>query len=270
GYDVIDPTRVNPELGGEDGLRDLVMALRRADLGLIVDIVPNHMAVGAANAWWWDVLQNGPASAYAHFFDIDWEPEDPAVHGKVLAPILGRSCAEAVAAGEITLAQDAAYGYVIKYFEHLFPVARADWADIEQRGLAAFAAATADGKERLIELLARQHYRLAWWRAANELINSRRFFNINELIGMRVEHDDVFEATHATILRLYREGLIDGVRVDHIDGLSHPSDYCRKLRASLASLQSSRPADAPRGPAYIVVEKILGPDEHLTRDLADA
>jgi (1->4)-alpha-D-glucan 1-alpha-D-glucosylmutase len=266
GYDVIDPTRVNAELGGEDGLRDLVAALRRADLGLIVDIVPNHMAVGGANAWWWDVLQNGRASRYAHFFDIDWEPDDPELHEKVLVPVLGRSCAEAVSAGEITLAHDNERGYLVKYFEHIFPVARADRAGIEREGLAAFAHTTASGKERLSRLLARQHYRLAWWRVANDEINWRRFFNINELIGVRVEHDDVFEATHATILRLYKEGVIDGVRVDHIDGLSHPGDYCRKLRARLSELESSRPAEIPRGPAYLVVEKILGPDEHLRRD----
>jgi len=266
GYDVIDPSQVNPELGGEDDLREFVAALRHADLGLIVDIVPNHMAIGAANAWWWDVLQNGPASRYAHFFDIDWEPEDPELRGKVLAPFLGRSCAEALAAGEITLAHDASRGYVIKYFEHIFPVARADWSAIEREGLSAFAPATANGKERLSQLLARQHYRLAWWRVANDEINWRRFFDINELIGLRIEHDDVFEATHVTILRLYREGLIDGVRVDHIDGLSHPGHYARKLRAWLAALESSRPANAPRGPAYIVVEKILGADEHLRRD----
>jgi (1->4)-alpha-D-glucan 1-alpha-D-glucosylmutase len=268
GYDVIDPTRVSPELGGEDALRDFVAALRRADLGLIVDIVPNHMAIGAANAWWWDVLQNGRASAYAHFFDIDWEAEDPQLRGKVLAPFLGRSCAEALAAGEITLAHDAERGYVIKYFEHIFPVARADWSEIEHQGLAAFAPATANGKERLSQLLARQHYRLAWWRVANDEINWRRFFDINELIAVSVEDDDVFEATHVTILRLYAEGLIDGVRVDHIDGLSHPGRYARKLRARLAALESSRPPNARRGSAYIVVEKILGPEEHLRRDWA--
>ena len=266
GYDVIDPTRVNPELGGEDGLRDLVAALRRAEFGLIVDIVPNHMAVGAANTWWWDVLQHGPASRYAHFFDIDWEPDDTELRGKLLAPFLGRSCAEAVAAGEIMLAHDAERGYVIKYSEHVFPVARAEWSEIERDGPAAFAPVTAHGKERLTRLLARQHYRLAWWRVANDEINWRRFFNINELIGVRVEHHDVFEATHATILRLYREGLIDGVRVDHIDGLSHPGDYCRRLRARLADLESARPGDTTRGPAYLAVEKILGRDEHLRRD----
>ena len=266
GYDVIDPTRINPELGGEDGLHGLVSALRRADLGLIVDIVPNHMAVGAGNTWWCDVLQNGRTSAFAHFFDIDWEPDDPELNGKVLAPFLGRSCADALAAGEITLAPDTERGYVIKYFEHLFPVARAYWSEVESEGLAAYASADARGRARLAALLARQHYRLAYWRVANDEINWRRFFDINELIGVRVEHDDVFEATHATVLRLYGEGMIDGFRIDHIDGLSHPGDYCRKLRARLAGLESTRPADAPPGPAYIVVEKILGSGEHLRRD----
>jgi malto-oligosyltrehalose synthase len=266
GYDVIDPTRINPELGGEDGLRGLVTTLRRADLGLIVDIVPNHMAIGAGNAWWWDVLQNGRTSAYAHFFDIDWEPDDPELHGKVLAPFLGRSCADALAAGEITLAHDAERGYVIKYFEHVFPIARIDWCEIERDGLSAYAPADVHGRARLSALLARQNYRLAYWRVANDEINWRRFFDINELIGVRVEHDDVFEATHATVLRLYGEGVIDGFRIDHIDGLSHPGDYCRKLRARLEGLESPRPRDAPRGPAYLVVEKILGSGEHLRRD----
>jgi (1->4)-alpha-D-glucan 1-alpha-D-glucosylmutase len=263
GYEVIDPSRVNAEVGGEDGLRAFVGALRTADLGLIVDIVPNHMAVGAGNAWWWDVLQNGQASRYAHFFDIDWQPDDPELRGKVLAPVLGRSCAEALAAGEIALTRDTERGYLIKYFEHIFPVAQAHWDEIERDGLAAYDPSDAAGRERLASLLARQHYRLAWWRVANDEINWRRFFNINELIGVRVEHDDVFEATHASILRLYREGLVDGVRVDHVDGLSHPGDYCRQLRARLSALESSRPAGAPRGPAYLIVEKILGPDEHL-------
>jgi (1->4)-alpha-D-glucan 1-alpha-D-glucosylmutase len=266
GYDVIDPTRVNPELGGEDALRGLVTALRRAGLGLIVDIVPNHMAVGAGNAWWWDVLQNGRTSRYAHYFDIDWEPDDPELHGKVLVPVLGRSCTEALAACEITLAHEASRGYVIKYFEHAFPIARGGWHEIERAGLTAYDPADVDGRERLAALLGRQHYRLAYWRVANDEINWRRFFDINELVGVRVEHDDVFEATHATILRLYAEGLIDGVRIDHIDGLSHPGDYCRKLRTRLAALDSKRPAHAPQGPAYIVVEKILGPGEHLRGD----
>jgi (1->4)-alpha-D-glucan 1-alpha-D-glucosylmutase len=263
GYDVIDPTRVNPEIGGEDGLRELVAVLRRAGLGLIVDIVPNHMATGPGNKWWWDVLANGAASAYARYFDIDWEPDELSLRNRVLVPVLGRPCGDALAAGELTLCHDAERGFVIRYFEQAFPVARADWGEIEHRAHAAFDAREPEGAIRLGNLLARQHYRLAWWRVANDEINWRRFFDINDLIAMRVEDHDVFAATHATLLRLYGEGLIDGVRIDHVDGLSRPGDYCRKLRARLAARASARPADAPGGDAYLVVEKILGHDEQL-------
>jgi (1->4)-alpha-D-glucan 1-alpha-D-glucosylmutase len=263
GYDVIDPTRVNPEIGGEDGLRELVAVLRRAGLGLIVDIVPNHTATSPGNKWWWDVLANGAASAYARYFDIDWEPDEPALHGRILLPVLARPCGEVLAAGELTLCHDAGRGFMIRYFEQAFPVARADWGDIERRGRAAFDAREPEGATRLGDLMARQHYRLAWWRVANDQINWRRFFDINDLIGMRVEDDDVFAAIHATLLRLYGEGLIDGVRIDHIDGLSRPGGYCRKLRARLAAHAPARPADAPGGDAYLVVEKILAHDEQL-------
>ena len=115
------------------------------------------------------------------------------------------------------------------------------------------------------ELLERQHYRLAWWRLANDEINWRRFFDINELAALRVEDEEVFEAVHATVLRLYAEGVIDGLRIDHIDGLSQPEAYCRKLRARLSALDEKRPVHAPPGPAYLVVEKILAHDEACRR-----
>ena len=118
GYDTIDPTRVNPELGGEEGLRRLVGELRRHEMGLIVDIVPNHMAVGSGNAWWMDVLARGRDSRYAQYFDIDWEPDDPHLRGKVLLPILGRPYDEALAAGEIALRGDKAGNTFIQYFDH--------------------------------------------------------------------------------------------------------------------------------------------------------
>src|SRR5262249_32738564 len=120
GYDTIDPTHVNPELGGEDGLRQMVGELRRHGMGLIVDIVPNHMAAGSGNVWWTDVLARGPDSRYARYFDIDWLPEDPHLDGKVLVPILGRPYAEALAAGEITLRRDDAGSAFIQYFDHKF------------------------------------------------------------------------------------------------------------------------------------------------------
>jgi (1->4)-alpha-D-glucan 1-alpha-D-glucosylmutase len=267
GYDVIDPTRVNPELGGEDGLRGLVEALRGAGIGLIVDIVPNHMAIGPGNAWWTDVLEYGRASRYASFFDIDWSPDDPSLQDKILLPVLGQPYGKALAAGELRLVFDEDIGRVmLRYFDTNFPLAPGTQVEIQRLTLAAFDPGTLDGRHQLHRLLERQHYRLAWWRVAGDEINWRRFFDINDLVAMRVEDDDVFAATHETILRLYREGLIDGVRVDHVDGLSQPGPYCRRLRQRLTELAAERPPSCPPGDAYLVVEKILGPGERLRND----
>ncbi len=267
GYDVVDPTRVNPELGGEAGLRDLVATLRAAGLGLIVDIVPNHMAVGGSdNEWWLDVLRHGPASRYAGYFDIDWNPVDPALRNKLLAPFLGQPYGEALQAGELQLAQDAAGAPVIRYFDDTYPVAPRDHGEIAALGAAAYDPATEDGRAHLHRLLERQHYRLAWWGTAGDEINWRRFFDINSLAGLRIEQPEVFEATHATLFRLYAEGLIDGMRVDHVDGLTDPPGYCRRLRARLETLTAERPPSAPAAQPYIVVEKILGAGETMPTD----
>lgn len=239
GYDVIDPTRVNPELGGEEGLRALVTALRGHELGLIVDIVPNHMYAGNGNRWWADVLRLGPASAYATYFDIDWD----ALGGKVLLPILGKPLDDVLAAGD--LKRD---GDTLRYFDYEMPLAPESIAITD-----------------LSMLLDRQHYQLAWWRLAAEQINWRRFFDINDLVAVRIDDADVFDAMHATLIRLYAEGLIDGFRVDHVDGLTNPGEYCRRLRSRLAAVANERPDSTPAGPAYIVVEKILGRDEQLPR-----
>ncbi|MGB6535513.1 MAG: malto-oligosyltrehalose synthase, partial [Xanthobacteraceae bacterium] len=263
GYDTIDATQVNPELGGEAEFRRLVGELRRHELGLIVDIVPNHMAIGNGNAWWMDVLAHGSDSHYAKYFDIDWTPTAPRLRGKILLPILGRPYGEALAAGEITLQLSAARRPVVRYFDHELPLAAAAAGAVDAGSLAEFATASPDGRERLHRLLEQQHYRLAWWRCANDEINWRRFFDINDLAAIRVEDDEVFEAVHATLLRLYAEGLVDGVRVDHIDGLARPGEYCRRLRARLRALEDNRPPGCPAGPAYLVVEKILGRDEQL-------
>jgi len=264
GYDVIDPTRVSDALGGEAGLRALVAVLRGAGMGLIVDVVPNHMAVGGGdNPWWQSVLQHGRSSHYARFFDIDWEPADPALHAKVLAPFLGRPYGAALAAGEVRV--DAAAG-VIRYFDLSWPIAPPDLAEVAALGPAAYDPTSDKGRSRLHRLLERQHYRLAWWGTAGDEINWRRFFDINGLVALRTEDPVVFEATHATLLRLYGEGLIDGLRVDHIDGLSDPLGYCRALRARLDALAGERPASAPVGPAWLIVEKILGANERLVCD----
>ena len=201
GYDVTDPTRVNPELGGEDGLRSLVAALRAAGLGLIVDIVPNHMAAGGMeNPWWADVLRNGRESRYATFFDIDWDVND-----KLLAPFLGKPYGEALRDGTITLARDHD-SPVIRYYDTMFPIRPEDHAQIAAARPNAFDPVTQAGRRRLHRLLEHQHYRLAWWRSAGDATNWRRFFDINGLVGLRIEDETVFEATHATLLRLYQRG----------------------------------------------------------------
>jgi malto-oligosyltrehalose synthase len=263
GYDVVDPTEINPELGGEVAFRRLVAALRQRGLGIIVDIVPNHMAVGGNdNRWWLDVLKHGRDSEYARFFDVDWEPDDPTLKGKVLVPVLGQAYGAALAKGEIRLAFNEAQGrHEARYFHHVFPIAPDHARKIEK--LEAFDPSTQAGRGRLHALLERQHFRLASWRIANDAINWRRFFDINELAALRVEDEAVFEATHAKIFQLFAEGLIDGVRVDHVDGLADPGGYCRRLRARFEELARERP---PQGGAYIVVEKILGAHEQLPPD----
>lgn len=263
GYDIVDPTRVNPELGGEQGLRGLVQELRERAMGVIVDIVPNHMAVGNDNPWWMDVLREGPQSRFAKFFDIDWACSNPNLHDKVALPVLGRPYGEALAAGEIILDRE---HRLFRYFSHCFPLNPQNLAALTSSSPADLDPRSDAGREALHELLEMQHYRLLWWRSANDDINWRRFFDINELAALRVEDEEVFEAVHATIFRLYAEGLIDGIRLDHIDGLSLPKQYCRKLRQRLRAIERARPAASPRGPAYLVVEKIFARDELLPED----
>ncbi|MFI5839137.1 malto-oligosyltrehalose synthase [Catenuloplanes sp. NPDC051500] len=219
GYDVADHTKVNPELGGEEGRQRLVAALREYGLGLVVDIVPNHagIAVPSANPAWWDVLKLGRDSAYATWFDIDWN------RGRLVVPVLG----EADALKDLEFKDGD-----LHYFEHRFPVAPG----------------TGEGTPQ--EIHDRQHYELVDWRRGDTDLNYRRFFAITTLAGLRVEEPAVFEATHAEILRWYAAGELDGIRVDHPDGLRDPGDYLRRLRRA-----------APD--AWIVVEKILETGEQL-------
>ncbi|GGV72380.1 malto-oligosyltrehalose synthase [Streptomyces griseoloalbus] len=222
GYDVVDHTRVREELGGEEGLRELARTAREHGLGLVVDIVPNHMAMSPRhNHALWEVLRDGPASRYARWFDIDWEAQG----GQVLLPVLGGPLGTEID----RLRTD---GDVLRYYDHVFPL---------REGTAQLP---------LPQLLDAQWYRPVWWRLARTELNYRRFFSISELIGVRVEDPEVFEATHATVLRLLREGVIDGLRVDHPDGLADPDGYLRRLHEAT-------------GGRWTVVEKILSDGEPL-------
>lgn len=263
GYDVVDHNEVNPELGGEPALRALADALHARGMGILLDIVPNHMATHWDNPWWRDVLMNGRHSAYADWFDIDWHDPDPWLAGRVLAPTLGRPYLSALEQGEIRLVWDeAAQVYAIEAGGK-YPVAphTLDTRGGVEQVLAAHDPGTEAGRAALHALLDRQHYRLAWWPTAADQINWRRFFEISDLVGVRVDRPEVHAAVHAMVFRLYAEGVIDGVRVDHVDGLASPGVYCRRLRADLrrAGAQGGRATADP----YLVVEKILAEDEAL-------
>ncbi|HEX3895274.1 MAG TPA: malto-oligosyltrehalose synthase, partial [Rudaea sp.] len=251
GYDTVDFTHVSDALGGIAGLRRLVAALRARGMGVILDIVPNHMGVaGKNNAWWNDVLARGRDSDYARHFDIDWTPEHRGLHGKVLLPYLDRPYADALNEKAITVVRENGE-WKIAHHSSRWPIAAADaqklGGDIEP--------------EALNTLLERQHYRLDEWRVAPERINWRRFFDITELAALRIEDEHVFDDVHAATFELFESGLIDGVRVDHVDGLAYPIEYCHKLRAELERRKSKRPAHLRDGEAYIVVEKIFASHE---------
>jgi len=265
GYDVVDCHQVNPEIGGEEALRRLVASLRSHGMGLIVDIVPNHMGVGVENAWWVDVLRHGRESRYAGYFDIEWQAPDPLLKGRLLLPILGAGYEQTLREGHVRLARRRDEWMLRVYDDHL-PLSPATSAALGEEAQAVHDPGTDEGRAALHALIERQHYRLAFWKLASDMVNYRRFFDINELAGLRIERTAVFEDTHKTIFRLYAEGLIDGVRCDHVDGLADPRRYCRQLRHRLETLRARRPPGAPHGAAYLVVEKILAPDEGLRLD----
>ena len=316
GYDIVDHAEINPELGGEASFLRLSDALREQGLGLILDIVPNHMGVGGSdNAAWLSVLEWGELSPHATTFDIDWERLGAG--GKLVVPVLGERYGEALEAGTLELTFDAAEGsFSVHHYEHRLPLAPPSYPLVLDRALSAldslegheaviavseglramqeerdaerrqgFPAESEAHKRRLAEavaaspelaraieravrvvngiagvpesygtlhrILEMQSYRPAHWRVAASDINYRRFFDINGLAGVRVEEDGVFEATHELILRLVREGRIQGLRIDHVDGLADPEGYLRRLQGEA-------------GPGfYILVEKILEPGEAL-------
>jgi (1->4)-alpha-D-glucan 1-alpha-D-glucosylmutase len=237
GYDVVDHSVISADLGGEGGFRALVAELRRLRLGLIVDVVPNHMSISAPeslNRQFWSVLAGGPESPAAHWFDIDWAARG----GRLLLPVLGGPAAECAADLTVDPGGDPRHpgsGPVLRYFDHVLPL---------RPGTAGLP---------LAELLAAQHYELADWRTAAAELNWRRFFDVTTLIGVQVQEADVFAATHEVLLGLVAEGLIDGLRIDHPDGLADPRGYLRQL------------ATVTNG-CWVVTEKILEGGEQLPAD----
>ncbi|MEE1657147.1 malto-oligosyltrehalose synthase [Microvirga sp. CF3062] len=316
GYDIVDHSVINPELGGEDGFRRFSEALSEHGLKLVLDIVPNHMGVGGqSNGWWLSVLEWGRLSPVADAFDIDWER--PGADGKLIIPSLGSLYGDVLERGELQLKFDPEDGsFSVWHWEHRFPVCPTTYPEILDRALASLsnpakagmlrslterlramgqqaagenasslpqeaeglkhdlaqaaaaspdlrraidrAIATINGSpddlgsfDALHRLLEAQTYRLAFWRVASSDINYRRFFDINTLAGIRVEIPQIFEKAHELILRLVNEGLVHGLRIDHIDGLADPEGYARTLQEKV-------------GPGfYVVVEKILEPGEEL-------
>ncbi len=307
GYDVIDHSRVNAELGGEDGFRTLAETLRSRGMGILLDIVPNHMAIHPQNRWWWDVLENGRSSAYALYFDVSWDPPEPKLKDLILVPVLGDHYGRELDRGALRLERESER-IVLRYQDHVLPLApesldpllarvaeRVTSDAVAEVGRAAgslpqlFPGATRAERlarhrskedltsrvaelcsdpelapaidrevarlnadpDRLDELLRRQHYRIAYWRTAARELDYRRFFDINELVALRVEDPEMFDAVHARVLGWLADGTIDGVRVDHVDGLRDPRGYLERLRSGAGER------------AWIVVEKILHHDERL-------
>ena len=331
GYDVVDHNSFNPEIGNREDFERFVATLRAHQMGHILDIVPNHVGImGADNAWWMDVLENGAASIDAEYFDIDWTPANPALAHKVLVPVLGDSYGVVLECGEIELRFEPAGGsFAFFYHEHRFPLDPRTYPRVLDRALAhvsntaienlrrAFGAlpdrfdptpeqiaerhrnkeehkrqlaalcaanlavAAAIGAavrsfagdkheaasfDALHELLEQQAYRLAYWRVAADEINYRRFFDVNDLAALRVENEAVFDATHRLVLELVRAGKIDGLRVDHPDGLFDPAQYFQRLQSRIAGADAADfgVAGEPRQlPIYLIVEKITASFESL-------
>ena len=306
GYDVVDYQKVNEELGGEGGHKRFCERLAELGLGQVLDIVPNHMATGPQNRYWWDVLENGPSSRYATWFDIDWHSSEVKLQNKILIPVLGDQYGRVLSAGQIKV-EHAGDFFRVRYGDNMLPLAPRSLTIILSKAAEYAHSPTlsfiADSLSRLPspespdsdvvlsrhrdktviyellrrltkedpetpaaigravdelnsdydaldELLNLQHYRLAYWRTADQELGYRRFFDVNTLIGLRVERAHVFDATHCRILEWLHKGVLDGVRVDHPDGLRDPQQYFQRLR--------DRAPDA-----WIVGEKILEPGEIL-------
>src|ERR1041384_6280570 len=356
GYDVVDHSHINPELGTEEEFVAFARELRQRDMGLLMDVVPNHMCIaGSANRWWLDLLGNGPSSPFARYFDIDWRPPNPNLHDKVLLPILGDQYGRVLENQEIKLSYRGG-AFFASYYETTLPVAprttthilkfaledvkqifsdtdaavlelesiitalghlpprtetdpvrvreRRREKEVSKRRLANLVKESGEVRravheavlvlngvkgqpasfDRLEQLLAEQAYRLSYWRVAADEINYRRFFDINELAAVRVEERPVFTAVHEIVFRLMKQGLVTGLRIDHVDGLLNPEKYLHDLQREAAAAERHGRALAAGATTsattstrvksvavhertcYVVVEKILGHDELLRRE----
>lgn len=262
GYDVIDPTRLNAELGSDQDFERLHEAMVRHHMGLLLDFVPNHMCIGCNdNYFWHDVLRNGRASRFARWFDVYWDDSD-----RFLVPLLGRNLDDVVADGELGLVHQE-NEWFLSYFEQRFPLSEAAQSCLTEALAAEGAGRTTEERLRAVvtpsfmhRLLALLPYRLVHWRTAERRPAYRRFFTINELIGLRIEDPEVFRVVHQKVFELIANGSVTGLRIDHIDGLQRPRKYLQDLRRASSEL-------LPDGDAvYVVVEKILGEDERLPDD----
>jgi (1->4)-alpha-D-glucan 1-alpha-D-glucosylmutase len=322
GYDCIDPREINPELGSCEEFEAFVAELRRNDMSLLLDIVPNHMAASDKNPWWMDVLENGRESAYADFFDIDWDAhaaKSPEIaRNRVLLPILGDFYERMLTERKIELRLDAG-GFHLETQGTRLPIAPPTYdavlrAALEKLGsseeetparqslneaaaiiVAADADSLARAKDllwrvycesrhaknaldsamgfvngangepasfaRLDELISKQNYRLLFWRAGKDEVNYRRFFGLSNFVGLREENSKVFDAVHEFIFRLIARSCVSGLRIDHIDGLSDPLDYLRRLQRAIASEPDELSPNTQA--VYTVVEKITSGDEQL-------
>jgi (1->4)-alpha-D-glucan 1-alpha-D-glucosylmutase len=263
GYNVCCFGKVNPHLGGAPAFERFTTRLRGLGLGLLLDMVPNHMGAAPANAWWFDVLEHGHRSRYAGFFDINWKPENGSLRNKVLLPILEDHYAKVLQSGKLRLEFNDEK-FLIAYHDRRLPVnARSlppEAGEDPQRALREFNGVPGDAHsfDRLDALIQQQHYRLAYWRVGAEEINYRRFFDVNELVSLRMESPEVFAACHELVFQWLKEGRLTGLRIDHPDGGRNPKQYFERLR-----LKATDQHPESGLPLYVVAEKILSGDEPL-------
>src|SRR3569833_1470675 len=256
GYDTVDHRLLNPELGSRSDFEAMAHSFKERGIGLVLDIVPIHMGIGGQeNDLWLDVLKHGEKSRYAPWFDINWHPSEPSLQGRVLVPFLGTSIGEALEQSRIELRYDTQASEFSIWAEgtHKLHLAPETYSLIGDEGqVASFN--DPEGRGRLRQLLEAQHWRLARYSVAADDINYRRFFIVSDLAAIRVERQDVFDHVHRLTFELVEAGLVDGLRVDHIDGLYDPKAYCLRLR------------EACPKPVYLIVEKILAGHEMLRED----